>query len=527
MTVLAAGWSPAGWMGNRPLVRGLARWASAPRLGFGGSPAPFAPAVTATKTAAFAPVSPSLPVGGDADADGKADPGDTIRYTVTVSDLTDPATGVHFADTPDPNTTLVGGSIIVSPLAINESYNSVGNMTLTSSAIAADCGTNPLRSVTCNDSLNGATLTGFGPAPGTANVMAPGGTVTTASNGSVVLNADGTFVYNPAAGFEGADTFWYTLTSPSGIAGTDNAQVTINVGGANGMVWFVSSAGGGGGRQNSPISLASFRLLNNGTGTNPASGDTIFLFEGAHPLTSTLILLATQKVIGQDTTGTLANLGAPTPQSGNSYPAVNNPTGTAVSITSTVAAVTLGSDNTLAGFTIGNSTTALIAAGSVGSLRVRDVIIGTNGQAIALTGGGTVVTDPTFTGFTSVSTTGGAFGINLSNIAGTLALGGGDLNGNIVMAFNVNGGSATITYSGTIRNSGARQVSIVNKTGGAVTLSGAVGGTGTGVFLDNNDQSPGVATMTFTGGLALSTGTNAAFTATNGGTVNVCDKNPC
>ena len=34
-------------------------------------------------------------------------------------------------------------------------------------------------------------------------------------------------------------------------------------------------------------------------------------------------------------------------------------------------------------------------------------------------------------------------------------------------------------------------------------------------------------TITFTGGLTLSTGASAAFTATDGGTVNVCDENPC
>ncbi len=281
VTVLAAGWSPTGWIGDRPLVRGLARWASAPRLGFGGSPAPFAPVIAATKAAAFAGLRAARRQ--YADADGKADPGDTIRYTVTISDVTDPATGVHFADTPDPNTTLVGGSIVVSPLAINETYASVGNMTLTSSAIAADCGANPLRSVTCNDTFNGATLTGFGPEQDTANATAPGGTVSTTNSGSVVLNADGAFVYNPAAGFEGADTFWYTLTSAGGVAGTDNAQVTINVGGANGMVWFVSSAGGGGGLQASPIDARRVSArATTASATNPAAGDTIFLFEGAH-----------------------------------------------------------------------------------------------------------------------------------------------------------------------------------------------------------------------------------------------------
>src|ERR1044072_9014634 len=49
---------------------------------------------------------------------GPALPGDTVTYTVDVNNsaLTD-ATSVNFADTIDPNTTLVGGSVTASPLA--------------------------------------------------------------------------------------------------------------------------------------------------------------------------------------------------------------------------------------------------------------------------------------------------------------------------------------------------------------------------------------------------------------------------
>ncbi|HEX9367102.1 MAG TPA: hypothetical protein VF921_10750, partial [Vicinamibacterales bacterium] len=280
-TVIAgASFWPSGAQWRHSAVgRALTRVAPAFGLG-GGTPPPPGPVVTATKAASFPP-------GFDVDGDGKADPGDKIRYTVTISDATADATGVHLADTPDPNTTLVGGSIVISPLAINETYESVGNLTLTSSAIGANCGANPLHSVTCNDVLNGGTLTGFGATQGTANGMAPGGTLTTTLGGSVVLNADGTFVYNPPAGFQGADIFWYTLTSPAGVAGTDTASVTINVGTfpavtpthTNGMVWFITPAGAGTGRQLNPISLDGFRPLNDGAASHPAAGDTIFLFE--------------------------------------------------------------------------------------------------------------------------------------------------------------------------------------------------------------------------------------------------------
>ncbi|MDQ3930673.1 MAG: DUF11 domain-containing protein, partial [Chloroflexota bacterium] len=68
----------------------------------------------------------SLPV--DVDNDDKADPGDTIRYTVAITNTgnTD-ATGAVFSDTIDSNTTM-SGNINVAPIAVNDSYTgAVGN----------------------------------------------------------------------------------------------------------------------------------------------------------------------------------------------------------------------------------------------------------------------------------------------------------------------------------------------------------------------------------------------------------------
>jgi hypothetical protein len=448
-------------------------------------------------------------IANDVDADGKADPGDTIRYTAVISAADADAAGVHFAGTPDANATLVGGSIAISPLAAAETYNSVGNMTLTSAAIAASCGVNPLRSVTCNDTLNGGTLSGFGATEGTAASVSVNGstTVTTAAGGTVLLNADGTFVYDPATRFDGVDTFWYTLSS---AAGTDKASVTILVGGpGNGMVWFVSSGGTGTGRQANPISLESLRVVNNGSPNNPAPRDAIFLFEGTHALSGPLTLLSLQSVIGQDTTATLGALGAPTARPGNAYPPVNNPTPTAVSVTSSGAALTLSTDNVIAGFTIGNSTTAVLGASSVGLLRVREVIVNTNGQGIALTGGGTVVNDAIFQGFTSVTATGGTFGINLSGIGGALALGTGGVSGASLSPFSVTGGStATVTYAGTV-TAGTGPGLIFNNADGTYNFSGIVTLSGTpGISITNGSSG----TFSFASGSSI---TNPAATAFN------------
>src|SRR4051794_25211876 len=62
----------------------------------------FVPTITATKIDT---------IQTDVDGDARLDPGDTVKYTVTINNAGTDATGVRFADTVDANTTLVGGSI--------------------------------------------------------------------------------------------------------------------------------------------------------------------------------------------------------------------------------------------------------------------------------------------------------------------------------------------------------------------------------------------------------------------------------
>ncbi len=82
----------------------------------------------------------------------------------------------------------------------------------------------------------------------------------------------------------------------------------------------------------------------------------------------------------------------------------------------------------------------------------------------------------------------------------------------------INGGSGSFSYSGPISTSGAgRSVEVTNRTGGTATFSGAVTDTGSGINLGSNTG----ATINFSGGITASTGTNAAFAASGGGTVNV------
>src|SRR6185295_18533684 len=77
----------------------------------GPNAALLAPTITATKTDSFT----------DADNDGKAEPGQTVKYTVNIGASGEDATGVNFTDTVDPNTTFAGG-LAASAVAVNDTF---------------------------------------------------------------------------------------------------------------------------------------------------------------------------------------------------------------------------------------------------------------------------------------------------------------------------------------------------------------------------------------------------------------------
>src|SRR3954451_8791878 len=68
----------------------------------------------------------------DTDGDGRADPGDKLKYTVNISAAGGDASGVKFQDTIDPNTTLDPTSITATAVAVNDSYTAPppGNLTV-------------------------------------------------------------------------------------------------------------------------------------------------------------------------------------------------------------------------------------------------------------------------------------------------------------------------------------------------------------------------------------------------------------
>src|SRR6185436_19283201 len=129
-------------------------------------------------------------------------------------------------------------------------------------------------------------VTGFGATAGSANGTVANGTnsVTTTNNGTVRLNSDGSFTYDPGSGFEGADTFFYTIKDAANTS--DVGTVTINVGG---MVWFINnsaaactSLASNCGRLSNPFSdVASLDSINDGSGKDPAQNDPIFIYTGS------------------------------------------------------------------------------------------------------------------------------------------------------------------------------------------------------------------------------------------------------
>jgi hypothetical protein len=414
---------------------------------------------------------------------------------------------------PGPNTlsaTASGGSnpsttftVYVPPVAANDSSQAMGNTTLAS-------GNAP--NVLANDAgLNGAALS-----------VTTTGALATVRGGTVNLAAGGTFDYTPPAGNVLRDSVQYT--AGDGHA-TTSAYIKIRF---VGKVWYVDNTFGGSpdGRNNTPFT--SVGAAATAAGTN----DSILVRPGSGT-TGGGTLKAGQLVYGAGASSAFT-----TTLNGSSVTLLA--TGAAPSI----GALTLGSGNTLRGFT-GVGT---ITGNSFGTLTVSEVGLSTGGtQALSLT------TGTLSGGFTSLVSSGGTNNVLLSGVAtsGTATLGavGNALSGATGDAVVVSGGAGSFTFPGNVSNAASFAVNVNGKTGGTVTFSGGINpsgaargisvtgnnsganviafsgsaknissGTAAGVVLSNNTG----ASISFTGGgLAIATTTGTPFSATGGGTVEV------
>ena len=157
--------------------------------------------------------------------------------------------------------------------------------------------------------------------------------------GTVSMNTTtGEFTYQPPLGFEGADSFTYTVTD-----GTTPTVGTVNLT-VSEMVWYLdnSAAAPGTGRSNAPFdTMASFNAVQgNGGATDPAAGDTIFLFETMITYQSGITLLDNQHLIGQ---GRDLVVNGTTLVTATTNPALTNASGDVV---------TLANDNIVEGLTL-------------------------------------------------------------------------------------------------------------------------------------------------------------------------------
>jgi hypothetical protein len=310
-----------------------------------------------------------------------------VVCTVTVI-----ATEIHDSDAGDPPDTMASNHVFtfgVKPDAVNDSRSATGNVRIQTTSSSGF-------SILTNDIGPGLGVTAFD--------------TTSAQGGNVTVNTvTGTFTYNPPAGFEGADTFNYTVAN---AAGDDSAVVTINV---SGMLWFIDDTAASCttsnttcGRLTNPFStMAAFDGVNGGGGANhPAAGDHIFIYAGSY--TAPFTLENNQRVIGQGATSSLSSLSGITPATDSD--ALPGTGGAKPSITSGLAAnaFNLASGNQLYGLQFSNTGATAInkTAGSAGTFAMADIVInnsGSNGAGIVLSSGGTI----TATGINTINTRSG------------------------------------------------------------------------------------------------------------------------
>ena len=350
----------------------------------------------------------------DADMDGKAAPGEVVTYTATINNTGTDATGVQFSDTLDGVATLVPGSLHASPIANNESFNAVGN-TLLEVGVAASGfpAVSQAGTVLSNDIAVTDTISIF--------------SNTNPANGSVTLNANGSFSYLPNANFTGNDTFTYTIRNNAVPSLTDTATVSINV---SSKVWYVNNSGANGnGRSNSPF--------NNLTSANTASGtgDIIFVHRTGTNYSTGITLKNNQQLIGQGVNLVVNTFTLVT--------ATSNP----ILAPGSGNGITLASGNTIRGLNVSSGGSGIVGS-NVGNLSTDTVSSNaTGGPGVDIQTGGTLAVT-----LRSLSSSGSAFGLRLTNTSGT---------------FTVTGDGSTATQGG-------------NDTGGVIQNT-----TGDGVILNN------------------------------------------
>jgi hypothetical protein len=416
----------------------------------------------------------------DNDSDGKADPGDTLRYSVTVTNPTaSDLTNLTFTDQLDPNLSLVANSLKTSPVGVDDAYAVTGNV-----KIDVPAGNGLLTNDINLDSGDSLQVTAVD---------------TTGTHGNVTFNGDGSFTFDPEANFNGTTTFTYTVTDNQSLTGTGMVTLTVSD-----RIIFVdgSVAGPGSGRMSDP-----YNTLASAAGVSAlASGKDVIYLYGPGIYTGGITLKNNQALIGQGVTLSTAladpSINLPLANYSVALPAA----GIAPTITNSGGSgVTLGSTNQVMGVMIGDCASTALTGTSFGTLTVSSASISNStSTALSLTTGTINAT------FSSVSA---SVGGNLNNVAGSLTANGGTISGGTGTDFNVMGGSVNVTWSGAITQSSNNP--LLNVTGGHTgTLTFQTGtlnaSSGTGLQFNNADG-----TYNFNGTTILNGG-DAGIDVTNG-----------
>ena len=431
----------------------------------------------------------------DNDGDGLVDPGDTLRYTITIRNTGAEATDVNLNDVFDANTTLVPASISTTPVAQRDSYQTIGNVQL---VVAAP-------GVLANDS----------DADGGEVAIDPSSfSVTSAQGSTVAMTADGGFTYTPPAGFQGVDSFEYILNDGDTPARTATGTVALVVEGA---AWFVDNSHGGPslGTQSEPFATLVEAQAAAG------AGDLIRIRYGDGTTTGLdtgFILLPGQQLVGG---GVDLVIGGSVVEAADGAP----------SLTAGGGVVTLAADTRVAGVlllpTIG---AGLVAINAGGTVVVDSVVINPSSTAHGIdltdhsgtfTFSNSMVSTPvaTTTTGTAVRISGGNATLDFSR-SSSLQLTGGRL-------LDVSGFDGTLDLTGTgptLLAGNGTAVSLTNNPGGSFTfddIGSIVVASGNGIVIANSGtvDLDRIGTVSTTGGAALSIiGTTIA---TSGGPVQV------
>ncbi|MBN8674295.1 MAG: hypothetical protein J0L56_09180 [Chitinophagales bacterium] len=321
-------------------------------------------------------------------------------------------------------------TILVAPKLSNDSYNAVvGNTQL-----VANSHSTPLTPYT-TDVTN---IIGNDAADVTIIITAVTGAATTAG-GIITIDATGKFIYSPPVGLTGTDSYIYTGTA-NGVAATATISFTIS-----NMVWYVNNTYAGG---NGPANGTSARPYTDMTSAATASAvnQVIYVHTGSGNTTGNTLLKSGQTLRGG---GNALSLGA--------------------------LSIAAGTKPTLSGtVTLANN---IIADGF-------DMNTGTS-TAITSSGATTVTVN---TG--NIITSGAANAISLTNTTGTLTIAGGTQTNSTGATFNISGGTADMTYSGTVSQAAnAPILSVAAGHSGTLTFqTGTLSATnGTGLQFDNAD----------------------------------------